>query len=131
MTFSISTKIQKIQHFSEALHVINFSSAHWVRNLLKIALPVMVFQYFRFPSTFNMAAENCTTSKTSGTQRVQNLLMVGKQFLGKVASELCRDPASQKFCQNRSISHRSRDKCFSAFYAEIQDGHQNWWENNF
>ena len=54
MTFSISTKIQEIQHFSEALHVTslvplgskfaqnlfcttcNFSSTHWVQNLLKI-----------------------------------------------------------------------------------------------
>ena len=23
------------------------------------------------------------------------------------------------------------DKCFYAFYTEIQDGHQNWRENNF
>ena len=37
----------------------------------------------------------------------------------------------QKFCQNRSILHRFRDKCDFAFYAEIQDGRQKWWENDF
>ena len=28
-------------------------------------------------------------------------------------------------------SHHYRDKCVFAFYAEIQDGRQKWWENDF
>ena len=30
-----------------------------------------------------------------------------------------------------SISHHFRDKHVFVFYAEIQDGHQKWWKNNF
>ena len=30
----------------------------------------------------------------------------------------------KNFCQNRSITHRFRDKCVLTFHAEIQDGHQ-------
>ena len=37
----------------------------------------------------------------------------------------------QKFCRNRSISLRFWDKRIFAFYAEIQDGRQKWWENDF
>ena len=37
----------------------------------------------------------------------------------------------QKFRPNHSISHRFRDKCIFAFYAEIQGGRQIWRENNF
>ena len=37
----------------------------------------------------------------------------------------------KKIRRNRSVSHRFRDKCVFAFYAEIQDGCQKWWENNF
>ena len=48
--------------------------------------------------------------------------MAEKQFLGKVANRLCRYPVGQKFCQNRSILLRFRDKHVFAFYAEIQDG---------
>ena len=36
----------------------------------------------------------------------------------------------QKFRQNCSISHRFRDKRVFAFYTEIQDDHQKWWEND-
>ena len=50
--------------------------------------------------------------------------MAGKRFLGKLASTLCSYPVGQKFCQNRSISHRYQDKCVFVFYAEIQDGRQ-------
>ena len=57
--------------------------------------------------------------------------MAGKQFLRKVASRLCRYPVDQKFCRNRSIWLRFRDKHVFAFYAEIQDGCQKWRENNF
>ena len=51
--------------------------------------------------------------------------VVGKRFFGKVASRLCRYPASQKFHQNRSISLHFRDK---SVFAEIQDGCQKWRE---
>ena len=57
--------------------------------------------------------------------------VVGKQFLGKIASRLSRQPAGQKFRGNRSISLHFRDKQVFAFYAEIQDGRQKLLENNF
>ena len=59
------------------------------------------------------------------------LKVAGKRFLFKVPSRLFIYPASQKFHRNRSISHRFRDKCAFAFYAEIQDGNQKWWESDF
>ena len=37
----------------------------------------------------------------------------------------------QKFRRNRSISLCYRDKHIFAFNAEIQDGRQKWWENDF
>ena len=37
----------------------------------------------------------------------------------------------QKFCRNRSILLRFRDKRVFAFTADIQDGCQKWRENNF
>ena len=52
-------------------------------------------------------------------------------FLKNNASRLCRYPVGQKFCRNRSISLRFRDKHALAFYTEIQDGRQKWQENNF
>ena len=55
----------------------------------------------------------------------------GKQFLGKVINRHCRYPVGQKFCRNYSISLCYRDKHVFAFYAEIQDGRQKWWENDF
>ena len=36
------------------------------------------------------------------------------------------DTLGGKFCQNCSISHHFQDKSVFAFYAEIQDGWQNW-----
>ena len=57
--------------------------------------------------------------------------VAGKQFLQKVASKLCRYPAGQKFCRNRSISLHFRDKHVFAFYTEIQDGRQKWPKNDF
>ena len=57
--------------------------------------------------------------------------MVGKLFLGKVASRLCRYSAGKKIRQNHPISHHFWDKCVFVFYAEIQDGCQRWQENDF
>ena len=37
----------------------------------------------------------------------------------------------EKCCRNCSIWHRFRDKRIFVFYAEIQDGRQNWRENHF
>ena len=54
--------------------------------------------------------------------------VAGKRFFGKVATTLCRYPVGQKFRRNRSISLCFR---FFAFYAEIQDGHQQWQEIDF
>ena len=41
------------------------------------------------------------------------------------------DLGIKKFRRNLSFSHHFRDKCVFAFYAEIQDGHQNWRETDF
>ena len=49
----------------------------------------------------------------------------------KVASRLATYPACQKFCRNRSISLRFRDKHVFAFNKEIEDSLQKRWENNF
>ena len=46
--------------------------------------------------------------------------MVGKRFLGKVTSTICRYPGGQKFRRNRFISHRFQDKSAFAFDAEVQ-----------
>ena len=55
----------------------------------------------------------------------------GKRFMGKVTSRLCRHPTGQKFHRNRSISLHFEDKCTFVFFAEIQDGRQNWRINKF
>ena len=57
--------------------------------------------------------------------------VAGKRFLRKVTSRLCRYPACQKFCRNRSISLRFQDKRIFVFNTEIQDGSQKWRENIF
>ena len=57
--------------------------------------------------------------------------VAGKQFLGKVASRLCRYHVGQNFRRNRSISLRFRDKRIFVFNTEIQDGRQKWRENVF
>ena len=50
--------------------------------------------------------------------------------LKKVTSSLCRYPVGKIACRNHNISLRFLDKRFFAFYAEIQDGHQKWREND-
>ena len=57
--------------------------------------------------------------------------MAGKQFLGSLASRLCRYPVGQNFHRNCFISLCFRDKCVFTFYAEILDGRQKWRENDF
>ena len=57
--------------------------------------------------------------------------VAGKRFLQKIASRLYRYPVGQKFCQDRSISLRFRDKHIFVFNTEIQDGRQRWRENVF
>ena len=48
--------------------------------------------------------------------------MAGKRFFAKVASKRYAYPKGKKFCRNRSILHRFRDKYTFVFYTEIQDG---------
>ena len=55
--------------------------------------------------------------------------MAGKRFLEILASRL-QIPWGQKFHRNCSIAHHFRDKCVFVFYAEIQDGHKKWQEND-
>ena len=53
--------------------------------------------------------------------------MARKQFLGKVASKLCRYPAGQNFLEIALSCTIPKINAFFAFYAEIQD----WQENDF
>ena len=55
----------------------------------------------------------------------------GKVIFTKDPSILFIYPVGQKFRRNRSILHHFRDKYTFAFYAEIQDGRQKWWESDF
>ena len=83
-------------------------SGHWTltiprgsKNLVKIDLCHTVSEinvFLRFTQKLKWASK-----------------MVGKRFLGKVAIRLCRYPEGKKNCQNRSLSHRFRDKC--VFYV--------------
>ena len=57
--------------------------------------------------------------------------VAGKTFFCEIMPVDCRYPVGQKFCRNRCISLHFQDKHVFAFYGEIQDGYQKWWENNF
>ena len=57
--------------------------------------------------------------------------VVGKQFLRKVSSRLCRYPVGQKFCRNHSILLRFRVKHIFLFNTDFQDSWQQWSENVF
>ena len=87
------------------------------QNFIEIDLSRTVYEMnalLHFMQKFKMAAKNGR-----------------KTIFGKTRQQTCRYPAGQKFQQNRSISHRYRNKCVFAFYAEIQDGRQIWWEIYF
>ena len=87
------------------------------KNFVEIALSRSVSDinmFLHFTQKFKMAAK-------SGR----------KIFLRKVASGLYKYPVGQKFCRNRFISLRFRDKHIFLFKTEIQDGRQKWRENNF
>ena len=55
----------------------------------------------------------------------------GKWFWVKLASRLSRYDGGQKFYQNHSFLHSFQNRCVFWFYAEIQDGHKKWRENDF
>ena len=86
-----------------------------VKNFLEITISLR----FQDDCVFCVLCRN-----TKWTQKV-----VGKRFMGKVASRLSRYPVGKNFCQNRSISLCFRDKHVFALNAEIQDGRQKWREN--
>ena len=89
-----------------------------VKNFIEIALSCTISEinvFLHFTQKFKMAAKNSRN----------------RFFLEKVASRLYRYPGGKKFWRKRSIWHRFPDKCVFALYAEIQDGHQKWRENNF
>ena len=52
--------------------------------------------------------------------------VAGKRFFGKVGGRLFSCPVGHKLRWNHSISLHFWNK-----QAEIQDGHQKWWENDF
>ena len=56
---------------------------------------------------------------------------MGKLFLQKFASGLCRYPADQNFVEIALSCTFFGDKRIFTFYTEIQDGHQKWQENEF
>ena len=53
----------------------------------------------------------------------------GKKIFGKTGQWTQQIPCGSKILA-KSISHRFRDKCVFAFYAEIPDGREKWRENN-
>ena len=79
---------------SDTLRVKNFVEITLSRSIIEINV------FLRLTQKFKMAAK-------SG----------GKMILRKVASRLCRCPASQNFHRNYSISLRFRDKCVFVFSA--------------
>ena len=52
--------------------------------------------------------------------------MAVKRFLRKVAGRPCSSPGVKNSIE---IALSRTDSEINAFYAEIQDGHQRWWEN--
>ena len=54
-----------------------------------------------------------------------------KTIFRKIDSRLCRYPADQKFCRNRSISLHFQNKRVFVLNGEIQDGRHKWQENDF
>ena len=77
----------------------------WVKNFVEITLSRSVSEINAF-----------YTEIQDAHQKLRE-----KLFLMKVARTLCRYPADQKFCRNRSILLRLRDKLIFVFNAEIQD----------
>ena len=70
--------------------------------------------------SFIKIALSCAASKINAFLRfTQKFKMMGKCLLGKVTSRFCIYPMGQKFCQNRSISLRFRDKCVFVFNTEF------------
>ena len=60
----------------------------------------------------------------------KTILGISRQYTLQIHS------VGQKFHRNRSMWHSFRDKCVFPFYAEIQeaeiqDGRQKCWENDF
>ena len=98
-------------------HLKYSADALWDKNFVKIALSRSISEinkFLRFMQKFKMAAKSS-----------RKII-----FWGKLPED-CRYLAGQKFCRNRSISLRFRDKLVFAFNAEIQDGRQKWRENDF
>ena len=83
-----------------------------VKNLVKIALSCTVSEknmFLSFTQKFKMAAK-----------------MMGRRFLRKVASRICKYSGGPKFCGNNSMSHCFRDKC-----ALCRNSRSTWQESNF
>ena len=82
----------------------------WVKNLLKIALSLMVFEIF---TLFSFSAKI-----QDGRQKWQKLKIFS------LLRMVLYYHVGQKYAQNRSISYGFRDIHTFSFSAKIQDGRQ-------
>ena len=101
-------KVAKIEFFF--LRIGYSCTALWVKNSLKIALSLMVFQIFtlfHFPLKSKMAAKSGENLNFSPLYRI-----------------LLFYPVGQIFARNRSISYSFRDIHTFSFSIKIQDGRQ-------
>ena len=132
-------EIKEIWHFSEATYQRSLIS-DWSKISLKLLYPLRVSRQttFSISTKIQDGGQNLrnstffrdTTCNFCSTHRVQNLLVAGKQFLGKVPSRwICI--FFFIFTQKLKILHCSQDKSVFAFYAEIQDGRQKWQKSYF
>ena len=67
----------------------------------------------------------CFTQKFTMATKNDRKIIFGKKRQMKVYTLLV------KICLKCSFLHHFRDKCVLEFYAELQDGHQKWRENDF
>ena len=67
------------------------------------------------------------SSKVSSTQRVETLLEITLSLRVFEINDIFNFHQNSRW-QPKS---RSQHKCLFAFYTEIQDGRQKWWESDF
>ena len=114
-------KFAKFNIFSGALHVTSlvptgFKICTWWESIFGKSLQQMnIYFFFIFTQKFKISHHSWEKCILRRNLRWLPKL-AGKQFLIKVVSRLCINPAGQKFHQNCSIPHRFRDKCFCVLW---------------
>ena len=116
--FSFYTEIQDGRQKGMKMILSSYDSVHtlWVKHFVEITLSHTISEinaFLHFAQKFKMAAKN--GGKTIFGKRLQWTLLIarGSKILSK---SLYRTPFH---------------KHVFIFYAEIQYGHQKWWENHF